>query len=150
MIAPKCSSHVQPSGRDYSGTTSPDLIESVPLELLSPADYENVSQPSMNLWWDDEPRLDGDVWRDEADEGIAGYDSEIDAVDVEPARACRADESTCADCLGHCRPEAGRVTVAGAFLLAVILLGVGMFAALTALGMPETPASHLWTVGNYR
>jgi hypothetical protein len=30
MIAPKIVSHVQPTGRDYSGTTSPDLITTVP------------------------------------------------------------------------------------------------------------------------
>ena len=30
MIAPKVVSHVQPTGRDYSGTTSPDLITHVP------------------------------------------------------------------------------------------------------------------------
>lgn len=30
MIAPKVVSHVQPTGRDYSGTTSADLITSVP------------------------------------------------------------------------------------------------------------------------
>src|ERR1700754_4069665 len=30
MIAPKIVSHVQPSGRDYSGTSSPDLITEVP------------------------------------------------------------------------------------------------------------------------
>jgi hypothetical protein len=30
MIAPKVVSHVAPAGRDYRGTTSPDLITSVP------------------------------------------------------------------------------------------------------------------------
>jgi hypothetical protein len=32
MIAPKLVSHVQPSGRDYSATTSPDLITAVPFD----------------------------------------------------------------------------------------------------------------------
>lgn len=32
MIVPKIVSHVQPSGRDYSGNTSPDLITSVPFD----------------------------------------------------------------------------------------------------------------------
>lgn len=36
MIAPKIVSYVQPTGRDYSGTTSPDLITEVPgSEVLS-------------------------------------------------------------------------------------------------------------------
>lgn len=30
MIAPKVVSHVQPTGRDYSGKTSPDIITHVP------------------------------------------------------------------------------------------------------------------------
>lgn len=30
MIVPKIVSHVQPTGRDYSGNTSPDLITAVP------------------------------------------------------------------------------------------------------------------------
>lgn len=38
MIAPKIVSYVTPTGRDYSGTTAPDLITEVPgIELLSEA-----------------------------------------------------------------------------------------------------------------
>jgi hypothetical protein len=40
MIAPKIVSHVQPAGRDYSGTTSPDLITAVP----GPADAASVTE----------------------------------------------------------------------------------------------------------
>jgi hypothetical protein len=137
MIAPKIVSRVQPTGRDYSGRTSPDIIDAV-------------------------PRLDGDTWRDEADEGIAGYDFEIvagapvceecqcvcDSASNGPCR-CGCPECGCDD-LHVMYPEDGRITIAGALILVAVLLGVGMFAALTALGMPETPANHLWTVGNYR
>lgn len=53
MIVPKIVSHVQPSGRDYSGTTSPDLITEIPAPLqLSPVEaFAQVAEPSLNLWW---------------------------------------------------------------------------------------------------
>jgi hypothetical protein len=48
MIAPKLVPHVQPTGRDYSGNTSPDLITAVPAHAEAVADDREAGRIAVS------------------------------------------------------------------------------------------------------
>jgi hypothetical protein len=47
MIAPKLVSRVQPTGRDYFGNTSPDLITAVPVHAEAVADDRQAGRVTV-------------------------------------------------------------------------------------------------------
>jgi hypothetical protein len=139
MIAPKIVSHVQPTGRDYSATTSPDLITSVPESTVPTCccpDARHCGECGMC------PRCQcrcfEDDWRDIAEPTSA----EQSEYGLDLARAVREARAA---------GELGQVTAGGAVLLFAAVAAVAMVVALSILGLDTAGLEPIvWTNRSFR
>jgi hypothetical protein len=168
VIAPKMVSHVQPTGRDYSGTTSPDMITGVPPARCPECAGNNGAHGSVHVrheagggGWnrpcsrsttaDELTEQDYEAckcngsWHAvyQHDEMYAGPTTEEQSeYGLDLARAVR--EARAAGELGH-------VTLAGAVLIFAAVAAVAMVVALSILGLDTAGLEPIvWTNRSFR